>query len=129
MAKTTYVYLGGIWKYNSNSHTFRMLGDNPISKLWVEGVKDGIVTVEPGSGDRFNDFAEAVVGCFNDDSNFGTEVLRTYDCDENDTFNGIKFTFNGVTLIVTKENADMDVINKEWKAKANIKKHRCEKET
>lgn len=46
MAKTTYVYFGGIWEYNNTSRVFRMLGDNPICILWVEGFKDGIVTVE-----------------------------------------------------------------------------------
>lgn len=86
--------------------------------------------MRPTPGDGFSEFVEAVVGCFNDDSNFGIEVLRTYDCDENDTFTGIKFTFNGVTLIVTKENADIDVIYNEWEAgmEANIEKRHCERE-
>ena len=130
MAKTTRVYFEGIWEHNNTSRIFRTIGNDSIRTLWVEGFEDGIVTVDPVAGCNINTFAEAVAGCFNDDSNFGTEVLRAYDCDENATFTGIKFKFNGVTLIVTKENADADGIYKEWNAgmEANAEKHRRERE-
>lgn len=130
MAKTTRVYFEGIWEPNNTSRIFRTIGNDSIRTLWVESFEDGIVTVDPVAGCNINTFAEAVAGCFNDDSNFGTEVLRAYDCDENATFTGIKFEFNGVTLIVTKENADADGIYKEWNAgmEANAEKHRRERE-
>ena len=130
MAKTTRVYFEGIWEHNNTSRIFRTIGNDSIRNLWVEGFEDGIVTVDPVAGCNINTFAEAVAGCFNDDSNFGTEVLRAYDCDENATFTGIKFKFNDVTLIVTKENADADGICKEWNAgrEANAEKHRRERE-
>lgn len=130
MAKTTRVYFEGIWEHNNISRIFRTIGNDSIRNLWVEGFEDGIVTVDPVAGCNINIFAEAVAGCFNDDSNFGTEVLRAYDCDENATFTGIKFKFNDVTLIVTKENADADGIYKEWNAgrEANAEKHRRERE-
>lgn len=131
MAKTTRVYFEGIWEHNNTSRIFRTIGNDSIRTLCVEGFEDGIVTVDPVAGCNINTFAEAVAGCFNDDSNFGTEVLRAYDCDENATFTGIKFEFKGVTLIVTKENADADGIYKEWNAgmEANAEKHRRERET
>lgn len=130
MAKTTRVYFEGIWEHNNTSRIFRAIGNDKIRTLWVEGFEDGIVTVDPVAGCNINTFAEAVAGCFNDDSNFGTEVLRAYNCDENSTFKGIKFEFNGVTLIVTKENADAERIYQEWDAgmKANAEKHRLERE-
>lgn len=130
MAKTTRVYYEGIWGHNNTSHIFRTIGEDKIRTLWVEGFEDGIVTVDPVASCNINTFAEAVAGCFNDDSNFGTEVMRAYDCDENTTFTGIKFEFNGVTLTVTKENADAERIYQEWDAgmKANAEKYRLEME-
>lgn len=129
MAKTTRVYFEGIWECNDTSRIFRIIGNDSFT-LWVEGFEDGIVTVDPVANCKIHTFAEAIAGCFNDDSNFGTEVLRAYNCNKNDTFKGIKFEFSGVTLIVTKENADADRIYKEWNAgmKANAEKHRREKE-
>ena len=130
MAKTTHVYFEGIWDHNNTSRIFRTIGNNAIRTLWVEGFEDGIVTVDHVAGCSIDTFAEAVAGCFNEDSNFGTEVLRAYNCDKNSTFTGIKFKFNGVTLVVTKENADKDRIYKDWKAgmEANVEKYRRERE-
>ena len=75
-------------------------------------------------------FAELIAGCFDEDSNFASELLRAYDCDENTPFTGIKFEFNGVTILVTKENADKDKIYAEWNAgmEANAEKYRREQE-
>ena len=130
MAKTTFIYFEGIREYNNSFRIFRTIGNDSIRKIWVKGFEDGIVTVNPVAGCNINTFAEAVAGCFNDDSNFGTEVLRAYDCDENATFTGIKFEFNGVTLTVTKENADAESIYEEWNAgmEANAEKYRLERE-
>lgn len=130
MAKTTRVYYEGIWEHNNTSRIFRTIGNDSIRTLWVEGFEDGIATVDPVGGCTITEFAKAVAGCFNDDSNFGTEVLRAYECDQNATFTGIKFEFNGVTLIVTKENADAERIYQEWDAgmKANAAKNRLERE-
>ena len=131
MAKTTRVYYEGIWERNNSTHIFRTIGNIAIRTLWVEGFEDGIVTVNPVVGCNIKTFAAAVAGCFNDDSNFGSEVLRAYDCDEKATFKGIKFECNGVTLTVTKENADVERIYQEWTAgmEANAEKHRRERET
>ena len=130
MAKTTHVYFEGIWEHNNTSRIFRTIGNDSIGTLWVEGFEDGIVTVDPVGGCTITEFAKAVAGCFNDDSNFGTEVLRAYDCDENATFTGIKFEFNGVTLTVTKETADEERIYQEWNdgMEANAEKYRLERE-
>lgn len=130
MAKTTRVNFEGIWEYNNTSRIFRTIGNNEIPTLWVESFEDGIVTVAPAGGYSIENFAEAIAGCFNEDSNFGIEVLRAYNCDENATFICIKFEFNGVTLIVTKENADKERIYSDWKAglEANEEGYRCERE-
>ena len=98
--------------------------------FWVTRFENGIATVDPPAGIRIDNFIEAVVGCFDEDSNFGTEVLEAYNCDENATLIGIKFEFNGVILTVSKENADKDRIYKDWNAsmEANAEKNRLEHE-
>lgn len=106
MANTTKVYFEGIWERNNTSHIFRIISNMAVPALWVESFEDGIATVDPLAGYHIGQFAEAVAGCFEDDSNFGSEVKRAYNCDESTPFNGIKFTFNRVTLLVTKENCD-----------------------
>ena len=106
MAKTTRVYFESILEYNNTSRIFRTIGNDSIRTLWAEGFEDSIVTVDPVGGCTITEFANTAAGCFNDDSNFGAEVLRAYNCDENTTFTSIKFKFNEVTLTVTKENTD-----------------------
>ena len=130
MAKATIVYFEGIWEYNNKTRIFRTIGSRRRETLWVEAFEDGIATVDPVAGCSITDFAEVVAGCFEKDSNFGSEVLSAYNCDENTTFKGIKFTFNGATLTITEENADAKKIYEEWDAtmKANSEKHRLERE-
>lgn len=126
MAKTTCIQFDRIY---DDTRIFWTIGNNSVERLTVENFEDGIVTVTPLAC-NFNDFVETVSGCFNDDSNFGTEVLRAYNCNENDTFKGIKFEFNGITLTVTKENADVERIYQDWNAIVNAitKKRRLERE-
>jgi hypothetical protein len=130
MAKTTQVYFDGIWEHNHTSRIFRTIDNDSIRFFWGEGFENGILTVDPSAGCTITEFAKVVAGCFNDDSNFATEVLRAYDCDENATFAGIRFEFNGVTLTVSKENADAERICEEWNAgmEANAEKYRLEME-
>jgi hypothetical protein len=130
MAKTTLVRYEGIWDYDKTTRIFKTIGNPKIRSLWVEGFEDGIATINPAGGSEIHDFAEAVAGCFSDNSNFGTLLLRAYNCDKNATFTGIKFEFNGVTLIVTKENADAERIYQEWDAafEANVEKAHRERE-
>ncbi len=129
MAKATIIYFDGIWDYDKTTHIFRTVVPKKDT-LWVKSFDDGIATVDPMIGSSITDFAEIVAGCFADDSNFGDEIIEAFDCDENATFIGIKFEFNGVTLVVTKENADKDKIYEEWNAgmEANAEKHRLERE-
>lgn len=133
MAKnTTKVYLREIQKNynNTTSRVYRTIGNNEDCDLYVEGFENGIITVNPAAGCSIYTFAEALAGCFSEDSNFCTEVLEAYNCDENTTFTGIKFEFSGVTLIVTKENANKNRIFSDWKAglEANAEKNRRNEE-
>ncbi len=129
MANTTIVYFDEIWDYDKTTRIFRTVFPKRDT-LWVSSFEDGIATVDPMCGSTITEFAETVAGCFADESNFGDEVIKAFECDENATFTGIKFEFNGVTLVVTKENADKDKIYEEWNAgiEANAEKHRLERE-
>lgn len=116
MAKTTHVCYREFLGYN-NVHIFWLRDNDSDETLWVEAFEKGIVTISPRAGIDISEFAERVAGCFNEDSNFGSEVLKAYDCDETATFTGIEFKFNGVMLTVTKENADKAKICNQWEEK------------
>ncbi len=131
MANTTYVYYDGICEHDNTSHIFRNMSKcASIETLTVESFEDGIVTIETPFYCYIEDFAEFVAGCFTDDSNFPSEVYKAYGCNEKDTFEGIKFEFTGVTLIINKKNAIKEGIVLAWEKgmKANEEERRLKRE-
>ena len=92
--------------------------------LWITSFENGIATADPIGGCMITSYAEMIAGCFDEDSNFTSELLRAFDCEADTNFIGIQFEFNGVMILVTKENADKDKIYAEWNAgmKANAEK-------
>lgn len=129
MANATFVYFDGIWSYDNTTRILRVTAPKRDS-LWVKAFENGIATIEPMPGCAINSFTEVVAGCFDEESNFAEELLEAFDRDYGTAFTGIKFEFNGVTLLVTKENADAGKIYAEWKAgiEANAEKYRLERE-
>ncbi len=89
---------------------FRTIDPNQDSFL-VSSFEDGIVTINPMCGCMIQTFSETIAGCFEEGSNFSRELFRYFG--EQNTFIGIMFDFNGVTMMVTKENADK--IYTKWK--------------
>lgn len=124
---TTKVYFEEIWDYDKQTRIFRT---TKRESLWVKSFENGIAVADPMCGCTITSFAELIAGCFAEDSNFVSELFRAFDCDEKTAFTGIQFDFNGVTLLVTKENADKDKIYAEWNAgmEANAEKYRLERE-
>lgn len=116
MANTTIVYFDEIWNYDKTTRIFRTVAPKR-DILLVSSFEDGIAMVKPMRGCNITAFAKTVAGCFADESNFRHEVFKAFECEENATFSGIKFEFNGVTFVVTKENADEHKIYEEWDAK------------
>lgn len=129
MANTTIVYFDGIWDYDNTTRILRAVAPRRDT-LWVSSFENGIATIDPMCGSMITHVAEIVAGCFDEDSNFASELLKAFGCDENTAFTGIKFDFNEVTVMVTKENADKDKIYAEWQAgmEANAEKYRLERE-
>lgn len=123
----TKVYFDEIWDYDKETRIFRT---SSRDTLWIKSFKDGIATADPMCGCTITSFAEMIAGCFDEDSNFTSELLRAFDCEADTNFIGIQFEFNGVMLLVTKENADKDKIYAEWNAgmEANAEKYRIERE-
>lgn len=117
MANTTNVYFDGIWDCDKTTRVFRVVDPKRDTLFLVKSFETGIATIDYGS--EITDVAEVVAGCFDKDSNFASELLKAFDCDENTVFTGIKFDFNGVTVMVTKENADEDKLYAEWCAGMN----------
>ncbi len=102
-----------IWEHDNKTRIFQTLNNG---FLWVSSFKDGIAVVEPSWGSDIDSFSSLVAGCFDDCSNFEIELCKAFDYDFETTLNGIQFEFNGVTILVTKENADKDKIVEEWRA-------------
>ncbi|MDD3304396.1 MAG: hypothetical protein PHP54_05725 [Clostridia bacterium] len=127
MAKATIVYFEEIAHYDNTTRIFRTPSRE---SLWVKSFENGIAVADPMCGCTITSFAEMIAGCFDKDSNFASELLIAFNCNEDTAFTGIQFEFNGVTLLVTKENADKDKIYAEWDAgrKANAEKYRLERE-
>lgn len=134
MAKATIVRFDEIRK--DNTRIFRIIEPKILDLieckndyLCVGSFENGEVTVYAMLD--IKTFAKIIAGCFDEKSNFATELLKGYDV--HTTFTSIKFKFNGVLVTVTKENADADKIFDEWKAafeqmQANAEKRRLELE-
>ena len=124
---TTNVYFEEISNYDKKTRIFRT---SKRDLLWIKAFENGIAVADPMCGCSITSFAEMIAGCFDEDSNFKSELLIAFDCDENTAFKGIQFNFNGVILLVTKENADKDKIYAEFQAglEANAEKYRLERE-
>ena len=115
MAQATIVKFEEIWKVDSAIRIFRT-SNGPSLMI---GFENGIALVDVPAGYGILSFAEIIAGCFDKDSNFISELLIAFNCDEDTSFTGIQFEFNGITLLITKENADKDKIYATWNAGMN----------
>lgn len=129
MTNPTFVVFREIWDYNKKTRIFDIWTPNR-GTLWVESFENGIAVVTPAGGSNIVTFAAEIAGCFHEYSNFGSEVLKAFNCVKNVAFIGIQFEFNGATVLVTKENADADKIYEQWETtwKANVEKSERERE-
>ena len=111
MAKATLVYFDGICKHDGiSSRAFRVIDNRKINTILVESFENGIATIDSIGVYCSSDLAEVVSGCFDDESNFEAEVLNVFNC-KNTRLNGIKFMFNGVIILITRDNSNEDFVN------------------
>ncbi len=82
------------------------------ARLLVKDIdKDGIVTVDSRTdGCKDADIISLVVGCFEDESNFGSAVLSQFNCPTDIKFSGIRFEYYDIPVLVTKDNANVSAI-------------------
>ena len=121
MIETTYVRFVTVYREANNNTlvSMRILNSHKVSCLFVESFQDGYATVQPPKGTYIHDFAEIIAGCLIKDSNFDFEVLKAYNRDVYDAFNGIKFNFNNISITLTKKITDSDEICKKWIEKSS----------
>ena len=131
MAKATTVYFEGIGEYDHTSRKFRVTSTDVVDTILVNSFKNGTVVVSTPSGVEINDFLEVLAGCFDKASNFSTEVAKSYNYSKKTIVDSIVFTFNGVTLAVTADNANVDTLRDNWisQMKSNAKNYQKERRT
>ena len=112
MKNATLVYIDGIWESSNTTHVLRVWAPKK-GTFWVNSFENGIATISPMPGCTIHSFAKVVADCFDESSNFANELLEAFNCDEGTIFTGIKFDFNGVSILVTKKNADANKIYSE----------------
>ena len=122
MGKATMSFLNGVCNYNKQNHILRAKWNSSVRIIWVTDFKDGIATVLQNDGCDIDDFALAISGCFKRKSKFREKLLKTFECDKNVRFKGIKFTFDGVTVVVTKKSSDVETIITKWRNAFETKK-------
>ncbi|MBQ8044515.1 MAG: hypothetical protein IJ272_10320 [Clostridia bacterium] len=103
--------------------------------LEVLDFKDGVVKLDPLCGTSIDSYAKAVAGCFRVRSNFKRELAKVFVTQKNIPlkqvpFETITFNFNGVTVVVNRENADAKKIYAQWheKFEESIEQQRREHE-
>lgn len=131
MANTTIVYFNKTWECNEKTtYIFRTISPKR-DILFVTSFKDGIVTIKPGVGGNIQTFSELISGCFNKESNFAEEMSKAFYGNYSTSFTAIKFTFNGITVMVTNKNANKNKIYAEWLEglESNMEKDRLDKES
>lgn len=121
----TMVYFDEIWDYDNKTRIIRTFDRDT---LMVESFENGIAVVNPMCGMEITAFSRLMAGCFEEGSNFEAELCEAFNCET--ALTGIRFEFNGVTVLVTKENANTEQIVVDWKAgmDANAEKNRLEME-
>ena len=89
-----------------------------MSNLFVKKYEHGFASISPSGGTNINDFAGFVAGAFHPESNFANAISSMYG-EKPDSFKGIHFTFNEVSMTATRDNADAKRIVKEYTEKIN----------
>ena len=112
----TLVRFDGVWSGIDTTHFFStnsLFGDS----LWVDSFEDGIVALRSCSFAHYGtlkNFFKMLAGCFNENSNLADELQKAFNCDKKTPFTTIKFHLFGRTILVTKENANVEMLLKEW---------------
>lgn len=86
--------------------------------IGVYGVQNGVVSVFLMCGTNLQDAADVLAGCFEYYSNFEETVLRSNGY-ASVGIHAIQFDFNGVPMLVTKEDTAQTIIDS-WKRKMKV---------
>lgn len=118
MTRATLVYFLEEKTRYDETHYIYMVVEPIVRELVVTSYKDEIATVKPLAGTDLYEFAKILSGCFEENSNFASELLRVkYSCEgsfEPCNLKGISFEFNSIPVLVTKNNSSVKEIVKAW---------------
>lgn len=117
--KKNYHY-DGLWYFNGSTRIFRVIGDDDtlITTLWISrfNLKTGIATIDVPAGTNIYELSNIISDCLNPDSNFESELMKSYKVDsEAIQLNGIKFEYNGTTVLVDKHLSSVNDILYAWR--------------
>lgn len=79
--------------------------DNEM-ELIVYSFERGIATLGSKVEHSITSFIGMIVGCFDENSNFESELLKAFNCNEKNKLSGIQFKFDDERLLVTVEKKD-----------------------
>lgn len=114
MTNATWVHFYTNVAPGSYPETFRAIASESATTMCVLSVENGIVTLDLMCGITTSAVSEIVAGLFSDDSNFASELSKALGYDTEIAISGIKFNFNGVPVMVSKENATKERIPELW---------------
>lgn len=114
----------------SGKHVRQIFASSNMRVLEILSFKDGIAEVRPLGICKVDQFAQLVADCFDKNSNFKSGLFKAFACNENARFEGIRFVFNGETLLFTEKDAFKDQIFSKCKTVMHTKaeKERLERE-
>lgn len=93
-----------------SENCFQDLSTDVVFK--VLNVTDGIVHIDPDILSDIYTISKMAMNCFEDLSNFHRTVFKVAGALSSTPLNGIKFYFNDVEIVITKETKDFTEI---WK--------------
>ncbi len=113
MIPTTITFAGRS-PYYLNTFVYDVWNYENLSQIYVEGIEDGIVLLDCSEGSDIREFLQFVEGIFHPDSNFALYVCTDLKIPKED-IRGVKFNFNKVDFLVTKENANANTLYEYFK--------------
>lgn len=90
---------------------FRIEGEHKDNWV-VRNFEEGIAEVIPGPGCPIDKFAETIVGCFAEGSNFEAMLQKIFHT--GDKLEGIKGFFNGIELCLATKGATAEQVASRW---------------
>lgn len=124
MATKTFHFREEWEEEKSGKQMRKIFASSNMRVLKILSFKDGIVEVRPLGICKIDQFAQLVADCFDKNLKFKSGLFKAFACNDNASFEGIKFVFDGETLLITEKDAFKDQIFSKCKAVMHAKAER-----